>query len=312
MRLKLAVLTFFAFFSAQAQQPTETMEFRGETLSVDVQRVNVLFTVANGKGKLITNLRREDFNVFEDERLQQISNFSTETDLPLNIAVLIDSSGSVREKLRFEQQAATKFFHSAVRQGKDKVFIMSFDTAATLLQDYTDDPALLSQTLRKIIPGGATSLYDAVVEAAGKLARQKGRRVIIVLSDGLDNSSHASLAKTLEAAQKQDVIVYTVSTNSIDGDDPQEQKIGDTNLGRLATATGGHAFVPVKLQELLPAFLRISDELRSQYSLAYPPTNANRDGTYRQIRVVAARKSYKIRCRTGYFAPGGDLAFAGR
>ena len=312
MRLKLAVLTFFAFFSAQAQQPTETMEFRGETLSVDVQRVNVLFTVANGKGKLITNLRREDFNVFEDDRLQQISNFSTETDLPLNIAVLIDSSGSVREKLRFEQQAATKFFHSAVRQGKDKVFIMSFDTAATLLQDYTDDPALLSQTLRKIIPGGATSLYDAVLEAAGKLAGQKGRRVIIVLSDGLDNSSHASLAKTLETAQKEDVIVYTISTNSIDGDDPKEQKIGDASLKRLATETGGHAFVPAKMEELLPAFLRINEELRSQYSLAYGPTNANRDGTYRQIRVVGARKSFKIRCRTGYFAPGGDLALAGR
>src|SRR5262245_33402920 len=244
MRVKLAVLTFFAFFSAQAQQPTQTTDFRAETLSVDVQRVNVLFTVANLKGKLITNLRREDFNVFEDDRLQQISNFSTESDLPLNIAVLIDSSGSVRDKVRFERQAATKFFYSALRQGKDKVFTVGFDTAATLLQDYTDDPALLSQSLRKIIPGGSTSLYDAVLEAANKLAGQKGRRVIIVLSDGLDNSSRASLAKTLEAAQKQDVIVYTVSTNSIDGDDPQERRIGDANLRQLAAETGGNAFVP--------------------------------------------------------------------
>jgi Ca-activated chloride channel family protein len=312
MRLKLAVLTFFAFFSAQAQQPTRETEFRGETLSVDVQRVNVLFTVANQKGKLITNLRREDFNVFEDDRLQQISNFSTETDLPLNIAVLIDSSGSVRYKLHFERQAATKFFYSAVRQGKDKVFIMSFDTAARLLQDYTDDPALLSQSVGKVIPGGSTSLYDAVFHAAGKLAGQKGRRVIIVLSDGLDNSSHASLAKTLEAAQKQDVIVYSVSTNSINGDDAQQQRIGDANLKRLAGETGGHAFVPARVEELFPAFLRISDELRSQYSLAYGPTNANHDGTYREIRVVAAHKTYTIRCRKGYFAPGRDLAFAGR
>jgi Ca-activated chloride channel family protein len=312
MRLKLAVLTFFAFFSAQAQQPTQMVESKGETLSVDVQRVNVLFTVADRKGKLITNLRREDFNVFEDDRVQQISNFSTETDLPLNIAVLIDSSGSVRDKLRFERQAATKFFYSALRQGKDKVFIMSFDTAATLLQDYTDDPALLSESVRKIIPGGSTSLYDAVFEAAAKLAGQKGRRVIIVLSDGLDNSSHASLAKILEVAQKEDVIVYTISTNSIDGDDPHEQKIGDANLRRLGTETGGRAFVPAKVGDLLPAFVRISDELRSQYSLAYGPTNASRDGTFRQIRVVAAQRSYRIRCRTGYFAPGRDLALAGR
>ena len=151
-----------------------------------------------------------------------------------------------------------------------------------------------------------------MLEAAGKLAGQKGRRVVIVLSDGLDNSSHASLAKTLEATQKEDVIVYAISTNSIDSDDPQEKKIGDANLKRLATETGGHAFVPAKVEDLLPAFLRISDELRSQYSLAYGPTNANRDGTYRQIRVVAAGKSYKIRCRTGYFALGGDLALAGR
>jgi Ca-activated chloride channel family protein len=307
MRFKLAVLICFALMSASA----EAQEIA--TLSVDVQRVNVLFTVTNGKGKPITNLRREDFAVFEDNQRQQISNFSIENDLPLNVAVLIDSSGSVRGKLRFEQRAASKFFYSALRPGQDKALMMSFDTAPALLQDYTDDPALLTQGAERIVAGGSTALYDAVLDAAvDKLARRQGRRVIIVVSDGLDNSSRTSMKKALEGAQRNDVIIYTVSTNGIDGDDPQEQRTGDANLKRLALETGGRAFFPSKVGELEPAFIRISEELRSQYSLAYGPTNSNRDGTFRQIRLVASRKHYAVRCRNGYFAPDGKLAFSAR
>jgi Ca-activated chloride channel family protein len=313
MRTTVAVLICLAFFTAEAaQQPVQYARLNTDTLSVDVDRVNVLFTVADGRGRFIRNLRRDDFRVFEDDRPQDISNFSTETNLPLNIAFLIDSSGSIRYKLRFERQAAAKFFSSALRPGNDKALVMSFDTKTALLQDYTDNPNLLSQAVQKIIPGGSTSLYDAVFEAAvRRLAEQPGRRVILVLSDGMDNSSHVSLSKTLEAAQKSDVTIYAVSTNGIDTSDPRDKKIGDANLNELAKETGGRALFPSKVEDLGRSFSRVSDELRSQYSLAYGPTNAERDGTYRRIRIVTSHKHYNVTCRRGYYAPVLGMARSG-
>ena len=284
-----------------------------DTLSVDVDRVNVLFTVSDGKGRFVRNLTKGDFTVYEDDHPQNISNFSTETNLPLNIAFLIDSSGSVRDKMRFEKQAAARFFAAALRAGKDKAFVMSFDTRTALLQDYTDDPTLLSEAVQKIIPGGSTSLYDAIFEAVVRgLAGQSGRKVIVILSDGLDNTSHISLAKTLEAAQKNDVTIYAISTNGIDASDPRDRKTGDANLDELTKETGGRALFPSKVEALTRSFLRVCDELRSQYSLAYGPTNAKRDGTYRRIRIVAAGKRHTVRCRHGYYAPALGIARTGR
>ena len=298
----LICLTFFTAVSAQ--EPVQRNKPTTTTLSVNVDRVNVLFTVADSRGKFVRNLGKEDFRVYEDDRLQYISNFSTETNLPLNIAFLIDSSGSIRDKLRFERQAAAKFFSSALRPGKDKAFVMSFDTKVELLQGYTGDPSLLSEAVQKIIPGGSTSLYDAVFEAAAlRMAGQPGRRVILVLSDGMDNSSHISLTTTLEAVQKNDVILYAVSTNSIDISDPRDKKMGDANLNELAKETGGRALFPSRIKDLERSLSHVSDELRSQYSLAYGPTNAKHDGTYRGIRIVASHKQYHVRCRHGYYAP---------
>jgi len=299
----VAFLICLMFVAAAAAQ---------EKLSVDVDRVNVLVTVSDGKGRFIRNLNRGDFSVYEDDLPQGISNFSTETNLPLNVAFLIDSSGSVRDKLRFEKQAAARFFSSALRPGKDKALVMSFDTKTALLQNYTDNAASLSDSLQKIIAGGSTSLYDAVLEAAvHRLAGEPGRRVIVILSDGLDNSSHISLSKTIEAAQKNDVTIYAVSTNGFETTDPHDRKAGDANLDELAKETGGRALFPSKMEDLSRAFSRVCDELRSQYSLAYGPTNAKRDGTYRTIRVVAAGKRYKVRCRHGYYAPVLGMARAG-
>jgi Ca-activated chloride channel homolog len=311
MRTTVTVLICSAFFAdAFAQEPVQREKPNPATLSVNVDRVNVLFTVAaDGREKFVRNLAKNDFRVYEDDRLQDISNFSTETDLPLNIAFLIDSSGSVRDKLRFERQAAAKFFASALRPGQDKAFVMSFDTRTQLLQDYTNNPSLLSEAVQKIIPGGSTSLYDAVFEAAvHRLAGQPGRRVIVVISDGMDNSSHISLRRTLEAVQKSDVTLYAVSTNGIDISDLREKKIGDTNLNELAKETGGRALFPSRVEDLARSFSRISNELRSQYSLAYRPTNAKRDGTYRRIRIVASNKHYSVRCRHGYYAPALGMA----
>src|SRR5205823_5199054 len=213
MRLRLAALSFFAFCVVEtAQQPVHRASLGGDqTLSVDVERVNVLFTVAGRRGKPITNLKRDDFSVFEDDRLQNISNFSAEMDLPLNIAFLIDTSGSIWGKLRFEREAAARFFYSALRPGKDKASILTFDSEMTLLQNYTDDPAILTASMQRLISGGSTALYQAVSEAVTeRLAGQTGRRVVIIVSDGVDNSSHISLERTLEVAQKNDVVIYAV------------------------------------------------------------------------------------------------------
>jgi Ca-activated chloride channel family protein len=313
MRTTVTVLFCLSFFTAaSARESVQREKSSPSTLSVNVDRVNVLFTVADSRGKLVRNLGKEDFLVYEDDRLQDISNFSTETNLPLNIAFLIDSSGSVRDKLRFERQAADKFFSSALRPGKDKAFVMSFDTKTAILQDYTDNPGLLSAALQRIIAGGSTSLYDAVVEASlRRLAGQNGRRVILLISDGMDNSSHISLPKTLEALQKNDVVLYAISTNGIDLSDPHDRKTGDANLNELAKETGGRALFPSRLKDLERSFSRVGDELRSQYSLAYGPTNGKSDGTYRRIRVVASNRHYKVRCRHGYYAPDLGMARSG-
>jgi Ca-activated chloride channel homolog len=310
MRLKLAPLGFFAVYLAGfAQQPVERTKPAPDpverTLSVSVDRVNVPFTVAAKNGKLVTNLTKDDFTVFEDDKPQNISNFSREIDLPLNIGLLIDTSGSVWNKLRFEREAAAKFFYSTLRRGRDKGFVMTFDSSAVLLQDYTDNPALLEHAVEHMIAGGSTSLYDTISEAAiYKLGGQTGRRVLIVLSDGFDNASHIDLTAAIELVQKNDVVIYAISTNHTDNFMLEDPRPGDAHLAQLAAETGGHALFPKRIEDLKSAFQRIGEDLRAQYSLAYGPTNRRRDGTYRTIHIVPSHKGYTVRCRHGYFAPG--------
>jgi VWFA-related protein len=182
---------------------------------------------------------------------------------------------------------------------------MTFDTTVRLHQDYTDDPAVLAQAAQMIGSGGSTALYDALCEAArDKLAGQSGRRVIVIMSDGIDNSSRVSQHQALEVAQKNDVLVYAVSTNRIQGLVLPDQKFGDANLSVLAAETGGRVLNPSKIQDVGRSFQQISKEIRSQYSLAYRPSNNRRDGSYREIRIVPANRTYNVRARRGYFAPG--------
>src|SRR5262249_3629512 len=209
--------------------------------SVSVDRVNVLFTVAGRGGKLITDLTKDDFTVFEDGEAQTISNFSRDADLPLNVALLIDTSGSVREKLRFEREAASRFFYSVLRSGRDKALLMTFDTGAEIVQDYTDDPATLQKAIQTLIAGGSTSLYDAVAKASVHEVNRGGRHVIIVLSDGVDNSSHIDLANALQIAQENDAIIYSISTNRLEGGFSLEPDLGDSHLETLSAETGGRA-----------------------------------------------------------------------
>jgi VWFA-related protein len=294
----------------QQKKPAEVPATAGDdqTLSVNVDLVNILFTVADKRGKFVTNLKKDDFRVFEDERSQAITNFSSETDLPLTIALLVDTSGSIRDKLQFEQRAATEFFYSTLQRGKDKAMIISFDSGVDLIQDFTDDPERLAGAVQKIRAGGGTSLYDAIYLAVTqKLSGKQGRRVVILITDGDDNSSRISLTETLEAAQKNDVAVYAISTNSTTSSSSKEQERGDKTLKKFAGETGGKAFFPLKIQDLATSFVDIREELRAQYQIGYRPSNGRLDGTFRKIRVDIADKRFKVRARTGYYMPKAGI-----
>lgn len=275
----------------------------GESLVVNVDLVNVIFTVMDRKGKFVTDLSRSQLKIFEDNSPQTITNFSQETDLPLSIGILLDTSSSIRDRFRFEQEAAMDFLARTLRKGKDKAFFTSFDSAIELIQDYTDDPALLSQAIKQVRPGGGTKLYDAIqLVCQEKLRQQVGRKIIILISDGDDNLSIQTLAAVLESAQKSDVAIYAISTNS-EGFTAQASPKNDKVLKKLAEETGGRCFFPFKAEDLSVNFQNIGAELRSQYSLAYRSSNPSRDGSFRAIRIEPEHRNLKVKSRRGYYAP---------
>ena len=300
----LAITSVLLMLSAAAAQQEPAPGRPDQTITVDVDLVNVLFSVSDKRGRLNTDLTKDDLRVYEDGELQTITNFSSETDLPLTVALLVDTSGSIRDKLRFEQEAAIEFFYSTLRRKTDQAMLVTFDSGVDLLQDFTDNPETLADAVRKIRAGGGTSLYDAIFLAVSeKMAGEPGRKVLIVISDGDDNASRTSMTETMEMAQKNDVTVYTISTNSTAHFGTREQRRGDRTLRTFAEDTGGRAFFPFKLEELAVSFEDISEELRSQYTLAYVPTNRNRDGSYREIKVEARNRDYRVKARKGYYAP---------
>src|SRR5438132_8070153 len=285
IRLVLVVGLCFmlsASLSAQKKKTSEAAKAEDEqTLSVNVDLVNVLFTVADKNGRFITNLQKENFKVSEDYTSQAITNFSNETNLPLSIGLVFDTSASILGKLKFEQEAAGEFFYTSLRRGTDKAFVVTFDNRVGLAQDFTDNSELLTRSLDKVHSAGTTALFDAVYSSIeNKLVGQKGRHVIIVISDGDDNSSERNLEETIEMAQKSDTVIYAVGTNptQLFGSDRDR---GNKYLKRLTEETGGRLFLPVKLEDLTQSFLQISEELSSQYTLGYRSSNTERDGKYR-------------------------------
>jgi Ca-activated chloride channel homolog len=276
-----------------------------ENLVVNVELINVLFTVADRKGKLVTDLNKSDLKLYEDNKAQTITNFSRETDLPLTIALVIDTSTSIRDRFKFEQEAAIDFLYRTLRPKKDKAFLITFDSAIELVQDYTDNPEILSKAIRQIRPGGGTKMLDAIyLTCQEKLKSETGRKIMILISDGDDNLSLETLTSTLEMAQKSDVAIFAISTNSSGFFGITAPK-ADKNLKRLAEETGGRAFFPFKAEDLSSSFQDIGAELRSQYSLAYRSSNATRDGSFRSIKIETERKNLKVKSRKGYYAPRG-------
>lgn len=288
-----------------AQKPVPVNEEQDPSrIVLDVTRVNLLFTVSDKKGRFVTNLTKDDFEIIEDKKPQQILEFTAETDLPLRLAILIDTSNSIRDRFKFEQEAAIEFINSIIRPRHDKAVIVSFDTSAELVADLTDDVELLAKTVRDLRPGGGTSLYDAIYFACrDKLMqdqpRHKFRRAMVILSDGDDNQSRYSRDQALEMAHKADVVIYTISTNisRIDSD-------GDKVLRYLASETGGLAIFPFKIEDLAQSFENIANELRHQYNVFYRPNPLKTDGLYHPVSVrVKDRKNMIVRARKGYYAP---------
>ncbi len=306
----LTIILVIALQVASGQSPKSTIldtkqeePDAAKNLVINVDLVNVLFTVTDRKGKLVTDLSKDELKLYEDNKLQSITNFSRETDLPLTIAILIDTSSSIRDRFKFEQEAAIDFLYRTLRPKKDKALLITFDSAIELIQDFSDNPEVVAKAIRQVRPGGGTKMLDAIYLACQeKLKAEAGRKIIILISDGDDNLSLETLSSTLEMAQRSDVSLFTISTNSsgfFGLTAPKSDKI----LKRLAEDTGGRAFFPFKAEDLSQSFQDISSELRSQYSLAYRSSNGNRDGSFRAIKIDPERKNVKVKSRRGYYAP---------
>jgi Ca-activated chloride channel family protein len=273
------------------------------TIRKRVDEVNVLFIATDRHGKFVRNLNEADFSILDDHKPPQtIVSFARQTDLPLQLGLLIDTSGSVRSRFDFEQQAAIDFLKQVVRPQFDRAFVMGFSTHSQVTQDFTDNVALLSVGVHHLRNGGGTALYDAIYRACKEKLKSKSdrpvRRALIVLSDGEDNQSDVSKAQAIEMAQRAEVIIYAIST-----DDSGLVLRGDETLQQLTDATGGRAFFPYKQKDITHSFTSIEDELRSQYVVSYHPADFDADGRYRSIEITALKKDLQVRARKGYYAP---------
>jgi VWFA-related protein len=282
-----------------AQTPTNPT-----ILKVPVYLVNVPLTVTDKKGRLVIMMTKDDFNLLEDDKPQTIQYFSRETDLALRIGILIDTSNSIRGRLRFEQQAATDFLTDTIRRGKDQAFVESFDVEPQVVQDYTDNVEKLASAIHGLQAGGVTSLFDAIYYASrDKLLffpppEPYLRRMMIVISDGEDNHSEQTREEALAMAQRAEVTIFAISTNRSGAEER-----GDKVLKRLAEQTGGRAYFPFEASDLAEAFRAIGRDLRTQFLLSYTSNNTARDGTYRKISIQPVDKSLHVLAKTGYFAP---------
>lgn len=274
-----------------------------QLIRVNVDLVNVYLTVANKRGRLITNLNRDSFTVLEDGAEQAITNFSRETDVPLTIVLVIDTSGSVKDKLQFEKQAAITFLDAMLRVNRDKAAVFTFDSNIDLQQDYTDDTSRLRGAVIQTRAGGGTRLYDALnIAMQQKLTGREERKVIVLLTDGDDNSSRSSPEQVVASAQRNGVTIYPISMNAL-GMRLDDSERCDRILKMFAKETGGEAFFPAALKDLPTQFKRITEELRSQYTIGYRSTNPKRDGAFRRIQIGVKNSQYSIRTRPGYYAP---------
>jgi VWFA-related protein len=273
------------------------------TIQVQVNEVNLIFTVTDSKGKFITGLKRENFGLLDDGRPPEaVIHFTQQTNLPLRVGIMLDTSSSIRQRFQFEQDSAIEFLLQILHRN-DRAFVEGFDIQTDVAQGFTNNVDLLNQGIRKLRPGGGTALFDSLYKTCRDQMlplQETGavRRALILVSDGDDNYSRAQESDAIKMCQRADTIVYSISTNI----SPSKDK-GDDVLKAISEATGGQAFYPVKLEDVAIGFRNIEEELRSQYHLVYRPADLKADGAFRTIYLQATDKRYKVRAQKGYFAP---------
>jgi len=302
----------------ESQQPTET-------LKVNVNVVQLFFNVKDKHGALIPNLTKDDFEVYEDGKLQTTKYFTAESNLPLTLGMLIDSSGSQLRVLDMEKEVGGAFLKQILTD-KDLAYVLDFNVDASLVQDYTRDTQRLQRALNSVrinsgvtmptLPGAGggpvptaasagTVLFDAVyLSSHDMLAKEVGRKAMILLTDGQDEGSKLKLQDAIEAAQKADAIVYVLlcADRGFYGGMGFGYN-GEGDMRKLTEQTGGRVInVGSKFDKLREAFDQIASELRSQYNIGYTPTNAKLDGSYRKLEIKSKQQGYKIQTRAGYYA----------
>jgi VWFA-related protein len=320
----LLVISITTTLLAQAPGRKPPQEELPAPIQVTVDVVNVLASVHDKRGGLVANLEKNDFTVLEDGKSQTIKYFTRETDLPLTIGLLVDVSGSQANLIGIERNAAVQFFSKVLRK-KDVAFLMSFGEEAELLQDYTASVRLLEEGLNQLrvssgvsgvhpgpVPTASqprgTVLYDAVYLAAkDQLRKEVGRKVIVLITDGVDQGSRLTRNQAIEEAQKSDAVIYSIyyvdpsaygggfGTLSFGGG-------GEGELQKMSNETGGRVFKVDRKHSLDDAFQELQDEMRSQYAIGYTPINETKDGSYRKLDIRVANKDLKVQARKGYYA----------
>lgn len=314
--LTIALLWLVASAELCAQQPLPPPP-TVPPLRVEVQVVNIYCTVKDSKGRLITNLEAADFEVREDGKKQTVRYFARETDRPLTLALLVDTSISQERLLPIETETAALFLQRVLRPD-DLALLISFDINVDLLQEFTGEAARLERALTRLrinAPGPTgpfprpgprgTRFFDAIYLASTeKLNPEVGRKAIIVLTDGVDAGSQVKFTEALEAAQRSDTMIYAIEIADLEWYQLHQQYYsGSGELHKLAEETGGRVLPVREPEKLAQAFDAIAAELRSQYSLGYTPTNRRADGKFRKISVEVKQRGLKVQARRGYYAP---------
>ncbi len=283
--------------------PGSVLGQRDEPIRVDVNAVNILVSVMDKNGRFVTDLPRGRFEVFDSGKKQEITNFEHESNLPLDIGLLIDTSASVRTQLEFEKQAARNFIFTVMRR-QDRALLVEFDSGIQMISDFTSQPSRIARQLEALRAGGGTKLLDAVFAVSSqKMNRSETRKTIVLVSDGADVDSTYSSEQTIEMANRSRVIIYAIGTSrfSAGGNRKGEQILRD-----LTEKTGGRAFFPHSPDQLQSAFQMIDEELRSQYSITFVPQASTSRKRFRKLRVKLLKgKDYVLRYRNGYY-PAGD------
>ena len=277
------------------------------TITRQVNEVDLVFTVTDKHGRFIRDLKQSDFALLDDQKApERVYSFTQQTNLPLRLGILIDTSTSIRTRFKFEQTAATEFLLQIVRPSSDKAFVMGFDVTPDYKQNWTNNLDSLSTGIASLRPGGGTALFDAVYSACrDKLldaarGQEPVRKAMVLISDGDDNQSHAYLDDAIKECQRAETIIYAISTNV----SPNRDR-GDDTLQKMAEATGGRAFFPKNIEDMPVSFQAIQDELRSQYALVYKPADFQDNGAFRTIYLFCLDRRYVVRALKGYFAPKG-------